>query len=49
MQCEHILHSTMWLSGLKSESKSIPESVSVNVDLNKPNKPLGLIELKNDH
>ena len=33
-QCEHVPHSTMYLSGLESESVSVPESLSGNV--NKP-------------
>ena len=32
MQCEHVLHSTMWPSGLESESESVTEWVSSNVN-----------------
>ena len=32
MQCEHVLHSTVQLMGLGSESKSLHESVSDNVN-----------------
>ena len=35
VQCEHVLHSTMQALGLESESESVPDYVSGNV-----NKPL---------
>ena len=37
VQCEHVLHSAMWPSGLESESESITKSVSGNV-INQPLK-----------
>ena len=32
MQCEHVLHSTMYSLGLESESQSVLESISNNVN-----------------